>query len=253
MLPGIPEKYAAASKRLILLDYDGTLVPFAKVPSLATPSGTLMEILQQLLAIASNDVYIISGRGSNDLESWFSALPVGLIAEHGSKMRHKHAKDWLVTISNEDKEWLQPIEAMMQSFVPMCAGSFVEKKEFSLAWHYRNANPAQGDELAGRLAGSLSAITSEIPINILRGNKVIEVKRRDINKGRAALNLLQGNTYDFILAIGDDLTDEDMFHALMKTPGAITIKVGSGPSAATHALAGQAAVLPFLQALLAAR
>lgn len=80
----IQHQYLHAKKRLILLDYDGTLVPFQKRPEDASPTPQLLDTLQKLTADPLNHVVINSGRDHFTLEKWLGALPISFAAEHGA-------------------------------------------------------------------------------------------------------------------------------------------------------------------------
>lgn len=244
------EKYSKTSKRMLLLDYDGTLVPFSKEPMLAVPDSTLLEVLEQISAVPENEIYIISGRDSRTLETWLGHLPIGLIAEHGASVRHKGSK-WVSGITTASNEWMPRIEKIMDRYVSRCPHSFIEQKAFSLAWHYRNADLIQGSLRARELYADLVDRTASLPLNVLNGNKVIEVRNNEINKGTAVDKLLYKEKYDFILAIGDDKTDEDMFKKLTGKPEAFTIKVGNEPSFAKYNLHTPYMVQSLLESIAA--
>lgn len=230
---GLLKKYAAAQKRLILLDYDGSLVPFARFPSAARPGTDILTILTTLSADPKNDIYIVSGRDSVTLETWFSHLPIGLIAEHGAKIRRKNAT-WKNTSTTQTGDWYPHIEKVMENYVSLCAHTFIEKKELSIAWHYRNADLIEGAMRARELYDELNKLVSPLSLNVLNGNKVIEVRVKGINKGAAIAKIIPDSPFDFILCIGDDVTDEDMFRQLHGIPEAYAIKVGNEPSDARY-------------------
>ncbi|MBK0378674.1 bifunctional alpha,alpha-trehalose-phosphate synthase (UDP-forming)/trehalose-phosphatase [Mucilaginibacter segetis] len=242
------ENYSKANKRLILLDYDGTLVPFSKKPSLASPGKKILETLKELSENPLNDVYIVSGRDSNTLETWLGHLPVGLIAEHGAKIRHKGA-NWASEITDEIKDWMLKIEKIMDNYVSKCPHTFIEKKEFAMAWHYRNADLVQGSIRAKELYEELAEVTSQLPLNVLNGNKVIEVRNKGVNKGNAVGKVLNTESYDFVLCIGDDKTDEDMFKKLANVKEAFTIKVGNEATFAKYNLHSSYLVQSLLETI----
>jgi len=82
----------------------------------------------------------------------------------------------------------------------------------------------------------------------MEGNKVVELKTSGINKGQAALNHMSGENYDFIMAIGDDWTDEFLFKALPAS--AHTIKVGSINTVAHTLIDSVQEVRAFLKELI---
>ena len=239
------QQYRAASLRALLLDYDGTLVPFAENPRLAKPDEELLSLLGALGADPANEVVIISGRPRRDLEEWFGNLPLALVAEHGVWLRHQNA-DWrmLKAITTEWKERVRPI---LQLYVDRLPGALFEEKEFSLAWHYRRADPEQASLRARELLDDLADYTRNIDVQVFEGNKVIEVRNTGVNKGTAALEWLTSHTPDFILGIGDDWTDEDLFRAL--PPAAFTIRVGMDKTAARYYLGNHTSVRRLLREL----
>jgi trehalose 6-phosphate synthase/phosphatase len=240
------QQYRSTNRRALLLDYDGTLVPFAAVPRLAQPDAELLELLTTLGSDPANEVVIVSGRPRHTLENWFGKLPNSLIAEHGVWLRNKNS-DWrmLKTMTNDWKERVRPI---LQLFVDRLPGALLEEKEFSLAWHYRRADWEQASLRAKELLDDLAGYTRNIDVQVFEGNKVIEVRNSGINKGTAAMEWLSGQTPEFILGIGDDWTDEDLFRALPAT--AFSVRVGMANTAAHYYLANHTAVRRVLRELI---
>ncbi|MDY7018661.1 MAG: trehalose-phosphatase, partial [Chloroflexota bacterium] len=220
--------FQQSNRSLMLFDYDGTLVPFSEKPSEAKPSDELTRLLEKLTKNPKNEVVLISGRGRDSLEKWFGGLNVGLVAEHGVLIKEKD-KGWemIEALANDWKERVHPI---LELWVDRTPGSFIEEKEFSLVWHYRKAEPRLRDFRARELVSELLNFTVDLDLQVLEGNRVIEVKNTGINKGRAALRWISREDWGFILAIGDDWTDEDVFKVLPAT--AWSIKVGFSSSAA---------------------
>jgi trehalose 6-phosphate synthase/phosphatase len=204
-----------------------------------------MELLTALDAVAGNEVMIVSGRPRRDLEEWFGALPVALVAEHGVWLRPKGG-EWrmLKAITTEWKERVRPI---LQVYVDRLPGALLEEKEFSLAWHYRRADPEQASRRARELLDALAGFTRNIDVQVLEGNKVLEVRNTGVSKGSAATEWLGGLGADFILAIGDDWTDEDLFRALPQT--AYSVRVGLANTAARYYLSSHTAVRRVLREL----
>jgi trehalose 6-phosphate synthase/phosphatase len=218
--------YRAAEKRLLLLDYDGTLVPFAPRPEYAQPDAEVIRLLRTLSRNEHNVVVILSGRRQKTLETWLGFLNVALVAEHGAWIK-EHGKTWssLEPLRNDWKTHLRPI---IESYADSIPGSFVEEKDFSLSLHYRTADPELAALRTGQFKDDLCRETVNLGLEILEGNKVLEVRNADVNKGRAALRFLERSRWDFILAVGDDRTDEDVFEVL--PAGAYSIKVKLEPS-----------------------
>jgi trehalose 6-phosphate synthase/phosphatase len=238
--------FSKAEKRCILLDYDGTLAPYQKLPSLAAPSEELITLLRQLSSDPANEIVIISGRDVDTLEKWLGSLPLNMIAEHGACVKYK-GQDWQELIS-VTSEWKEQVRPLMQLFVDRCMGSFVEEKKSTLAWHYRNTNPELGFIRSRELRNSLLQLTANTPLQVIDGNKVLEVRMVGVDKGASATTLLQRIEPDFILCVGDDATDEDMFRALKEK--AYTVKIGRANTAAQYTILSQREVFPFLRSFL---
>ena len=239
------QQFAAAKQRAVLLGYDGTLVPFVGDPKAAKPDPELLQLLTRLATPQANQVVIISGRSRTELEHWLGQLPVDLIAEHGLWLRCQN-DEWrqLKAVSAEWKDQLRPI---VQLHVDRLPGALIEEKEFSLVWHYRRSDPEQGSIRAKELLDDLADYTRNIDVQVIEGNKVIEVRSAGVTKGSGALEWLARRNADFILALGDDWTDEDMFRAL--PPDAWTVRVGVIHTAARFHIANPAAVRQLLLGL----
>ncbi len=213
------ERFSNAEDKLLLLDYDGTLVPFADRPEKAVPDDHLKDLLFRLSHKAK--VVIISGRDRKVLDGWFSDLDIGLVAEHGAWVKDEGRWKLLEHVASDWKDQVRPI---MEVFVDRTPGSFIEEKEFSIAWHYRKADPELATVRARELKNTLTTLAANLNLGIVEGHKVLEVRNANINKGRASNYWLSLRNWDFILSAGDDWTDEDMFAVMPEN--AITIKVG---------------------------
>lgn len=236
--------FATASRRILFLDYDGTLVPIAKTPEQARPDNAIKDLIRHLSRDNRTDIVIISGRDRGVLEEWFGDLDTGLIAEHGIWIR-KQGKGWEMprVVTGDWKETIRPI---LERYVDRTPRSFVEEKEYSLAWHFRNVDPFLAHTRSGELREDLMLRTKSLHLALLEGSRVIEVKTADVNKGAAVQHWLQDNPYDFIFAAGDDRTDEDIFAAV--PPGAVTVKVGVNPSLAQYSVRSYTEIRDLLAA-----
>jgi trehalose 6-phosphate synthase/phosphatase len=232
LIGNFKSKLKKAQKRVFFLDYDGTLVDFKSNPLEASPDPELYQLIEELNKDEKNQIVIISGRKHETLGSWFGHLPLDLIAEHGAWQK-KFGADWVEKPNLPDK-WKITVRPMLESYSDRTPGSFIEEKRYSLAWHYRKVEKGLGELRANDLISNMRYLTREKGLQLLPGNKVIEIKNSEINKGKAASNYIFGKDYDFILAMGDDHTDEDIFENLPEE--AITIKVGSSVSEAKYYL-----------------
>lgn len=242
----IVQQYRDAAKRIIFLDYDGTLVPFTKKPENSHAGENIMGMIHQLLSDEKNTIVIISGRDKDFIEKEFGQLNIILVAEHGYLSRD-HEQAWH-SIMKINTSWKLNVKPILQKYVDRCKGSFIEEKQSSFAWHYRNADQVTAVVQLEKLKeGLMEILTKQKDLSLLEGNKVLEIKSNKYNKGLAAFHYVSEAEYGFILAIGDDETDEDIFNVLPKN--AVTIKIGREPSKANYYLEEQAQVFEFIQSL----
>ena len=226
------EKYKDSEKRIIFLDYDGTLTGFHNDPQKAKPDEELYGIMEKLTTNKNNTIVVISGRDKETLSKWFKKYydNLAFIAEHGVWNKNP-GSEWSMS-SQIDKEWMDIIEPVLQNFVDRTPRSFIEYKNYSLVWHYRHADPDMGQQRAWELKDDLKNYIANLNLEIMDGDMVIEIKNAGINKGMAALNKIGDGDFDFILALGDDWTDEYTFNAMPDS--AYTIKVGTKTTAAKY-------------------
>ncbi|WP_295768611.1 bifunctional alpha,alpha-trehalose-phosphate synthase (UDP-forming)/trehalose-phosphatase [uncultured Mucilaginibacter sp.] len=244
----IVNRYHNTSKRLIFLDYDGTLVDFKTNVDQASPDRDLYALLDQLAADPLNQVVIISGRKHENLDNWFGDRNIYLVAEHGAWFKQQ-GMEWH-KINGLSTSWKKDICDTLEKYVDRTPGSFIEEKTYSLVWHYRKAQRGLGELRANELMNTLKFLATDKGLQLLPGDKVVEVKNMEINKGKAALSLVDQGEYDFILALGDDFTDEDLFRALPES--SVTIKVGSGASVAKFYVRNPKEVRGLLRSLTVA-
>jgi trehalose 6-phosphate synthase/phosphatase len=242
VVTSINQKFGDSGKKIFFLDYDGTLQRFYNNPIDAKPDEELLILLRKLHKKPDTELVIISGRDKNTLNDWFADEGISLIAEHGAWVKSKDT-DWKPRIQSNAK-WKDNIRPVLESFVDRTAGSLIEEKTYSVVWHYRKSDIELGALRAIELKDQLSSMLSNQGLEILEGSKVIEVKEIGVNKGSAAMEYIYNKDVDFILAIGDDWTDEYLFEELPDE--SITIKVGTDKSAAKYFLNTYKDVREFL-------
>jgi trehalose 6-phosphate synthase/phosphatase len=239
--------FKKGNRRIMFLDYDGTLVNFSKYPELAVIDPTTLEIIRKITLDQKNSVIIISGRTKEFLEKQFNGIDVTLVAEHGYFIK-EFGQQWESTVSS-DAQWKETLMPIMQEYVNRCNGTFIEEKTGSLAWHYRNADSDFAQLRLHELRDDLAEIIRhKTDFEILEGHKVLEVKSGRYDKGQAAANILANDYYDFILAAGDDNTDEYLFKVMPDF--AYSIRVGLQPSIARFNVADISQLISLLDALL---
>jgi len=241
----IIKDYQKSKNRLFLLDYDGTLISTSYKFKKIKPGKKILNVIQQLIQDEKNQVVIVSGREKETLEKWFANINVGLIAGHGTWLRERIG-EWR-TVKPLINKWKDQIRPLLELYVDRTPGSFIQEKEYSLVWHYIKTNPSFGRTRALELKSSLLHLTSNLDLEVLHGEKVIEVIPMGINKGVSADYWISQKAWDFILAIGDDWSDENTFATLPDT--AYSIKVGAGSSQSNYNINSNIEVTTLLREL----
>lgn len=239
----ILQKYHKSHKRVFFLDYDGTLIGFHNDAAAAVPPESLYNTLAELQANEENQIVIISGRTHEILERWFGQKGYYLVAEHGAWSNYPNF-EWN-SAANISTRWKIPVKHIMTKFANNTAGAVIEEKTYSLAWHYRKTQTGLGHLRSLELVDSLRYLVPHHGLQLLMGDKVIEVKNGELNKGKAAMDIVRHYQPDFIFAIGDDATDEDMFLEL--PPEATTVKVGNKKSAAQFYITNQEEAVKLIE------
>jgi trehalose 6-phosphate synthase/phosphatase len=243
------EAYQRADRRLLLLDYDGTLVEFVSRPDRASPDEELLKILRTLAADARNEIVILSGRDRHTLERWLGDLKIHLVAEHGAWIRRR-GEDWHIIEPLTD-EWKANIMPILRLYCDRTPGAMVEEKNFSLVWHSRRADPELAAIRMHELKGAVLHMIENLQLGVFTGQRILEIRSLQVNKGRIAKMWLEQNDWPFIAAIGDDYTDEDTFAALPQS--AWSIRVGFHPSHARFNMDSVRSVRELLMQLTEAR
>ncbi|GFY91027.1 trehalose-phosphatase/synthase 9 [Actinidia rufa] len=253
----IVSAYKRTKRRAIFLDYDGTVVPQSSISKSLGPEVT--TVLNTLCSDHRNTVFIVSGRGRSSLSEWLSSCErLGIGAEHGYFIRWSKNSDWESSPSTADLEWKEIVEPVMNLYTEATDGSNIESKESALVWHHQDADPDFGSCQAKELLDHLENVLANEPAVVTRGQHIVEVKPQGVSKGLVAEKVLstmvdRGEPPDFVMCIGDDRSDEDMFESILSlrlvTPEIFACTVGRKPSKAKYYLDDTADVVRLLGGL----
>lgn len=243
-------RLAAAPKLLVTLDFDGTLAALAETPRQARLEPEFKAALRALAAASGVSVFILSGRALKNVRSLAGLRNLYYGGNHGIEIQGPGFA-WRDAGAAKARDLVAGIAADIQERFPPGTGVLVENKIFSASVHYRSLKTAYKRGFFGRMKVLTSA-----PSKILHwrsGHKVFELLPRNAaHKGDAVTRLAARLGQPFCVAVGDDLTDEDMFKTLAGR--GITIRVGSkAGSKAGYFLSGQAEVLRLLCFITTAR
>ena len=253
----ITHLYGQSFKRLIFLDFEGTLptedIGQGKIEKLfkdRKPSEEILNLLKELTNDKKNSVYIVAGKGSTQLNEWFKDIPnLGLSAEHGYLYKANNKDKWKCIIDTFETNWRKNCINIFEPYTQRCEGSFLEVKESSVVWQYSECDQELGKAFASVITTELQIALKNKEVKILNGKGFVEVMALGINKGCFVSYIIkekikQKKAPDFILCIGDDASDEKMFSFLKKkknkiiefNPNAnlISITVGKKPSEAQY-------------------
>ncbi|QCR22784.1 bifunctional alpha,alpha-trehalose-phosphate synthase (UDP-forming)/trehalose-phosphatase [Pontibacter sp. SGAir0037] len=226
------DSYDTASTRLFFLEYDGALVDFKSKPLMARPDEELMALLEKLSSNPRNKVVVVSSRDKDNMQDWLGHLKIDIIAEHGVWVKQSDT-GWQTMLSLMD-DWKRDIRLIMDLYVDRTPGSFIEEKDYALVWHYRRVETGLGELRARELVSHLNFLASNSNLQVLDGQMAVEIKANEINKGRATSRWLNMYPHDFVLAIGDDWGDEEIFKSMPRE--AYTVKIGNAYSVAKYHL-----------------
>ncbi len=238
--------FKKAKNRIIIVNYDGTLVPYQEDPAIAEPGENLLNLLEELQGKENTDLVILSGRSRNDLDKWLGKLPVGLTAEHGAWLRSGTNPAWEL-FKPLSADWKQDVMDILEMYTDRLPGSYIEEKEYSVTWNFFKADVEQADFLAREVNDHLVSITENINVQVMQGYKVIEVANSGINKGELATYWLSKKKYDYVLAIGAGWSDELLFQTLPEC--GYSFKVGQIQTQAKYVLKKQQDAIKLLEML----
>ncbi|KAG0326717.1 hypothetical protein BGZ99_009115 [Dissophora globulifera] len=266
-MPVVLPEYSAAKRRLLLLDYDGTLLPYERLSAVRSKGKTsnedMIRIVKQLTSDPRNVVYIMSGRTREGLDQIFGGIDnIGLCAEGGCFLKFAGKSSWENQVQEgTDMQWRKKVMEMFEYYKERTPGSEIEEKTVPIVWHYRQAdNPSYGLWQARECQNHIEeAIGSIYPIHAVVGRKCLEVMPRDVGKAHATRTIVESlrqqpcsEAIDFVLCLGDDRSDEDMFKycnglSLGSEHRVVTCTVGSKSSEARWFVPGVSGVLQGLQ------
>jgi trehalose 6-phosphate synthase/phosphatase len=146
-------------------------------------------------------------------------------------------------------EWKSRVVPILEQFAAATPGSLIEEKSAGFAWHYRMADPDFGALHASKLVPKLQTELAGLPVDVLSGDKVVEIRAQGVNKGVIVSRIVSAQPETVsIMAMGDDQTDEDVFAALPER--GFAVHVGPRPSRAEYRLEDTPAARSFLKSLL---
>ena len=255
-LKQIETDYEKSNKRLLFFDYEGTL-PSAyqnsEIVSKGSPPSTeILNLLKGLTSDKRNKVFIVAGKGPDQLKEWFGSVKdLGLAAEHGFmySVNRQGLDKWKKIIKKYDNEWIKNCSDIISPYLERCEGSFLDVKESSIVWQYTDCDLELGKQFVSSMSSELENLVKKYNLKIVNGKGFMEIIAVGVNKGyfvgyKIKEFIINKKSLDFILCIGDDTSDEKMFHYLntkkdeikkyCKKAKIYSITVGKKPSKAHY-------------------
>ena len=225
-LKQIETDYEKSHKRLLFFDYEGTLPSAYQnsefVSKGSPPSKEILNLLKGLTADKRNKVFIVAGKGPDQLKEWFGGVKdLGLAAEHGFmySVNRQGFDKWKRIIKKYDNEWIKNCSEIISPYLERCEGSFLDIKESSIVWQYTDCDQELGKQFVSAMSSELDNLIKKYKLKIVNGKGFMEIIAVGVNKGyfveyKVKEFIENKKNIDFILCIGDDTSDEKMFHYL---------------------------------------
>lgn len=253
-LSQLQKKIIKSNQILLFLDYDGTLVCFQNRPEEVHTPEKVKKILTELTHMSKITVVIISGRTLQELKMLLPLPGLHYAAVHGLVIDLANGELRYWDKAKDVRSLLENIQHQIKSNLKMQKGLVIEDKEISLAFHYRLIPEAETDNTIATIINIAKQLDKTNSLNIIHGEKVIELRPKGWHKGNAVeylLSTLVSSKHVLPIYIGDDTTDEDAFKQL--NDKGITIYVKNHEKKATSAsyyLSSHKEVISFLEAMV---
>jgi trehalose 6-phosphate synthase/phosphatase len=241
----IREKYKAANSRLIIIDYDGVLVPQQLRPGFTIPRQDTKAVMQQLVSDSQNTVMLMSGRDKPHLELHWSPLDIVLVAEYGAQFRDRRM-NW-TSLFEIDDSWIERVEGAMQTLPFQYDGSFLERRTHSIAWHFRSASASTINDLP-QILEAIRALPGSNSFEVHQLPDRVELAPRGVDPGSFLARWIGGRKFDLVIAVGAGRMEESLFRILTRDSVTVTVSPAM-TTTARYQLKTQADVVPFLRSL----
>jgi trehalose 6-phosphate phosphatase len=245
--PKLRARVRTAGEVLLLLDFDGTLSRIVRDPAKARLMPGIRYLLGRLAALPRVHVAVLSGRSVESLKAGVAMKRIYLGGNHGLELRGPGLR-FAHPRAHALAPLLRAVAGDIRRHLPRVPGARLEEKGVSLSLHFRGLKAVHLRRFEG-LVQRFRSRTARFPLRWRTGKKVWEVVP-DVpwHKGEAALHLFRHLGRPLCVAVGDDVTDEDMFRAI--SPSGITVRIGyEASSAARFYLNRQRDIVRLLRAV----
>lgn len=245
--------FLGARRKLLMLDYDGTLAPFTVERHRATSYPGVRGMLGELARRPDWRVVIISGRPAAEVAALLELeRGVEIFGCHGAE---RLSLEGALVRAPLEPAWEKALGDARYWAEAQGLGDLLEAKHGCLALHVRGMTPPRAAQVLQAAAPALGRFAQAAGAEVLPFDGGMEMRCRACNKRHAVETLLaeEHTRYGADLYpayLGDDLTDEDAFSALDGEGLALLVARKGRPSLASHLLRAPGELLEFLNLCL---
>ncbi|CAH0480939.1 unnamed protein product [Peronospora belbahrii] len=221
--------YSRSSRRLILINYESVLAVEASIPELAYPPQELIWQLSMLTTDPRNTVVLVSARSTSICEQWFAGLSGNLVlaAEYGVYVKWVGNNErWHCLVPDMDVSWWEHIVPLLEYYTERTPGAYIERKDSSVAWHYRDCDLDHGLWQASELLVSLREITRSLPVSVYPGNRYLEVRPKKVSKATLFERIWEYMNWSSLFPDEDPVTTEYFGEAVYPPSSSILLPRG---------------------------
>ena len=249
-LSDLTTAYKSSTRRLFILDYEGTLASYGSVSNtVLTNTERVVDVLNALVSDEQNTVYVMSGRMMHELQLIFDRVRgLGLIAENGCFLREPNVTTW-TRFPNEEKttKWKDSVMPILQYYADRVEQSWVEKRDCSLIYHYdKSSDNESSSRHAGDCANHINDACEQQRVKAVPTKDSVIIEPVDFDKKTAAQDIFsrypESERPDFLFVAGNDRDDENLFRWAKQlkdewvVPNVQTVTVGDRNSVALSTL-----------------
>lgn len=249
----IQRSIQSSHQTFLFLDFDGTLIPFEKRPHDVFCPSDVTTTLTSLIHHPKFTIFIVTGRTLQDIKELLPLEGLSFVTLHGMEIELANGKKFFWNQAKNIYTILRKVKEETEKKVPKESGLYIEDKTFSLAFHYRLLQKEKTQKTLETIQKIWKNIDESDMLQAIHGEKVIELRPRGWDKGKAVGLLLENipSTMDILpIYIGDDTTDEDAFKQLKDTGITVYVQNKSKKStAAQYQVKDPNEVLEFLQSI----
>lgn len=226
----ISDAYKSASRRIFIIDYEGTLANWGSANSIIqTSPQRVIDVLTDLVSDSRNTVYVMSGITPNEMERLFRRVPMlGFIAESGCFIRYYGEPNFTSLVDEADNKWKETVAPILEYYAERTTGTRIEEKNCSFTFHYEAAeDQAHAAWQAGECANHVNDACASLRVHAVPLESALLVEHLDYTKVRAVRRIFEHEEWDFVFVAGNERSDEEVFRLALEISGeAVRVSVG---------------------------